>query len=574
MKTRRQFIGQGFAGLASILAAQQVRGLVPKGLASRGMSPSCRNGALKLSTTRPLFSAPLSPYPTIVGGLPYQRWFSGDDFPADMAMPFHTPENVFPGGHPPKPTEKVKLCVVGGGMSGLSIAYMLRHHKPVVLELHDRFGGVSQGNTWSNTSYSLGGAYVIAPDPGSFLDSFYTDLGLPDIVRVDEQPSPIEINGEIYPGFWEGAGMSPEDQAAFAQYAKIVALYGDALYPDLPFDQPFMQELDRLTFKTHIEQEMGMPVPPLLAGAIQAYCYSSFSAGWEEISAAAGWNFLAAEEFGRWVFPGGNAAMTDIMWQRLAQLEADTPIGCSPQHLRGGCTAVDVRIASNGYAQVTYKDKQGLFHSLLAKRVVMACPKHVCTQVLHDAQTIDPPKFAAMDSLEYRAYVVANVLLDRSLGRDFYDIFLLRDGSFPTSDAQAQEWFHPSDTTAGDFAQSPDGESVLTLYWPLPYGDGRFTLLLNDPMQHFAQRLSERIHELLGVTNTPVSAVKEIRLTRWGHAMPISEPGFIASGAPQQLLRPYEGAVYFVNQDNWALPAVENCLIDANNIMPEIDAAL
>lgn len=69
-------------------------------------------------------------------------------------------------------------------------------------------------------------------------------------------------------------------------------------------------------------------------------------------------------------------------------------------------------------------------------------------------------------------------------------------------------------------------------------------------------------------------SVLEVRLARWGHAVPLSRVGFIASGAPEELLRPFQESVYFVHQDNWALPAVENSMLDAVNVAQTIAAEL
>ncbi len=59
-------------------------------------------------------------------------------------------------------------------------------------------------------------------------------------------------------------------------------------------------------------------------------------------------------------------------------------------------------------------------------------------------------------------------------------------------------------------------------------------------------------------------------MTRWGHAMPIHAPGLVRGGVTDELRRPFEGKVFFINQYNWALPAVENCLLDAEIYVPEI----
>ena len=76
------------------------------------------------------------------------------------------------------------------------------------------------------------------------------------------------------------------------------------------------------------------------------------------------------------------------------------------------------------------------------------------------------------------------------------------------------------------------------------------------------------------VLDVPVEMVDQVRVTRWGHAIPIAEPGRIVDGTTEDLRRPFEGRVYFVNQDNWLLPAVENSLLDARTFTDQIAAQL
>src|SRR5580765_5204242 len=49
----------------------------------------------------------------------------------------------------PTTAESVPLVVLGGGMSGLFSAFLLRHHSPVVLEAASRFGGNSKAQSWN-----------------------------------------------------------------------------------------------------------------------------------------------------------------------------------------------------------------------------------------------------------------------------------------------------------------------------------------------------------------------------------------------------------------------------------------
>ncbi|MHC4608938.1 MAG: NAD(P)-binding protein [Planctomycetota bacterium] len=570
--TRRTFLRRGMSAAALGVLGRRGLGIQPP----RPAPPRADAGPLE--QFGPFASVPLHPESVMVGDLPFAPWFTGDYFTND-SIPFHTCQNCFEGGEPPAPTEEVDIAVVGGGISGLTTAYLLRHHRPVLFELRPHFGGSAQGEVWGDTHYSLGNAYVITPDPGSFEHRLYHRLGLHRVVRLHEGDDLIELGGDILDDFWTGAGRPPEEVAAFQRYAEVVTDMAENKYPDIPLprgqDNQWILDLDQKTLRQHIEERMDMPVPPLLAAAIQAYCYSSFAAGWDEISAASGWNFLAAEEFGRWVFPGGNAYMADALWRKLRHLDGAHGSGSRMRNLRAGCNVVDVRLVPGDKVQVTYAEVDGQFRSLLARRVVMCCPKIVCRQMIHRLAALDPDKLDAIYRLDYRAYLVVNVLLNTAIERDFYDVFLLGEGDFPMSDGEAEANSRVVDMLNGHYArQQSVPRSVLTLYWPMPFGSGRVRLINNDVWINHTAELVPQIHAMLAMLDVPPGAVRQVRMTRWGHALPVAARGLIADGTIEHLRRPLEGRIFFANQDNWALPAVENCLLDAEIFVPQIAASL
>ena len=314
---------------------------------------------------------------------------------------------------------------------------------------------------------------------------------------------------------------------------------------------------------------MGLPMTPLLKAGVQSYFFSSFNAPMEEISAASGWNFVAAEEGGRWVLPGGNSRMVYEIWRRLTNLEHRVRPQCRPHFLRARCRVIDVR-PQGQRIKVTYYDAAQNLRSISARFVIMAGSKHIAKYVLFDLEHWDYDKLQAMNQIGTLPYLVANVLLNAPIQRDFYDCFLLGDGiHYPMSGDDLEQNPIVTDMLRGDYANEGP-RSVLTLYWPLSWASARFTLLLNEPWEHYTQLLLPQLRRMLSLLNVPESAIRQVRLTRWGHAMPIARPGLIADRIAETAARPIDNKVFFVNQDNWSLPAVENSVLDAKSVTDEI----
>ena len=79
---------------------------------------------------------------------------------------------------------------------------------------------------------------------------------------------------------------------------------------------------------------------------------------------------------------------------------------------------------------------------------------------------------------------------------------------------------------------------------------------------------------MLGLLSVRESAVRQVRVTRWGHAMPVARPRFISDGSADLIRSTMNGNTHFVNQDNFALPAVENSVLEAHRVAREIDGLL
>lgn len=553
---RRLFLQTGLAAVGAALATSGKRGFALPFQDFTSTPPWT-----PIPATAPILRIPLANPVMQVGGLPFSPHWYGDDF-AGGDFPFHSPESPRKWANLDEHTD---VAIIGGGLSGLATAYEMRGREWVLFDLRTRMGGVAQGERWNQQPYSLGSAYFMVPDDDSPEDRLYSDLGVYDLAEVDRGGGfRFEYGGVILDDVC--GECTPEEVAALASYMETVQFYANREYPDIPWTEPATQklvrQLDKSSFHDAVIAACGGTVPPLLANALQAYCYSSFGVGWDELSAAAGWNFIAAEEFGRIVMPGGNAGLAMLLWQELRK-RGNTHSG--RPRMRGGCTVTDIQLVDQGVA-LAWRDATGATRTLGAKHVVYAGSKHIFHHMMPSAQGADPQKFEALHQVHSVPYVVANVLLNKNVPEKFYDLFAIHDKSFPmTGDAFAKD-SRITDAVDGTFAiaSAHPNSDVLTLYWPLPWHTSRFTLVLGNSLMDYATRAAPQISQLLPVVGLSDADVAEIRLTRWGHAMPFAMPGQYQGDLCDLLRRPLGGdRIWFANQDTWLLPAVETCLSEA-----------
>ncbi|MCC7440455.1 MAG: FAD-dependent oxidoreductase [Bdellovibrionales bacterium] len=522
-----------------------------------------------------------SPVDRTLGELASER-FHGDDVERAHSVFWHLSEEEA------SPDEEVPVVVVGGGMSGLATAYLLRDLNPVVLEQAPRFGGNSRAQSWRGLNYSIGAAYLVLPDPGSELESFYREIGIDRIWRAADEASSTALldSGQLkdvwhkFPG---GRDVARARDLLREHFIDVLKGRNGQEYPEVPVpaglgpeQRARLESLDGLSFEAHLREVLGGPIPPAVRRVIEQYCWSSFGASMSELSAMAGLNFYAGEFSGIAACPGGNAKVAEAL---VEHLHRDLP----PGSLRPGCAATRVSLELGGGARVTYLTPAGTLRAIRAQRVVMACPKFVAARIL---KGLDPDRDQAFRSLEYRAFYVANALLDGKLPSPsgapgaaetaFYEMFLMK-GPPPAEGlgtAEASRAQGATDVISANFAQEHPEATVLTLYQSLPYTGGRPEALTAD-LSAVRARLERQLRaEVLPSVEMGSSRIVDLRVARWGHPLPVAKPGYLGSGLYDRLRAPFGGRIYFVEQDNWCLPAIETALGEALHWAPLIRESL
>ena len=479
------------------------------------------------------------------------------------------------GGKMPMPSEQIKLAVIGGGLSGCFTSYLLKDYNPVIFERAERFGGNARGESWHGSDYSIGSAYFVEQEPGSPLDKLYTELGIKKMVRVKTEEDSVIYNGKQIKNFWDGETVPEAERSQFHKlrqyFVDLATGQNGQESPDIP---PIEEDkraqlnlLDQLTFKEKLEQVAGGKLHPHIETAIEHYCWSSFGASMTEISAASGLNFYAGE-FGKiYVAPGGNSAVCERLLHRLSQ---KLPKSC----FRPNSVVFDVKVVDDGVI-VTYSDANDELKAVHAEAVVMSCPKFVVSRILNGIES-EPDRMEAIRRLRYRSYLVCNVLLNQPMASDFYDLFMIGDGSVNLDDiATESDKVKATDFVLGTYAKSNTSHSILTLYRALPYDGARSVLLGKGAYDKYRAEFQDQIEtQILPLVGIDKSKIADMRVTRWGHPIPVADRGLIRDGTVDILRRPFGKRVFFVEQDNWMLPCMETGATEAVLWAPKIEQLL
>jgi monoamine oxidase len=482
------------------------------------------------------------------------------------------------------------VIIVGGGMAGLTSAYLLRDRSVLLLERDPQTGGVSKSENWNGIEYSIGAAYMIDPEPeegGEPNPNFdlLVELGLRKKgENLDQTHNPERRwshGKDNHCLFTNTLAFSEEEIYSTQNVEFFEHVSNEGPTPDIPpTDEKLVQALDSISYKqflsdAKLQQEIWKktlgPLSPRAREATEYYFWGAFGTNTWETSAYHGLNFFAAEFGNILVFPGGNAFIAKRLTERVRQHNAQT--------IRTGHYVLEVAPEPGNKVWNVLAYHENRVHSLRARAVIFSSPLFLAKRMVPH---LSDEQRKAIESLDYRSFVVANVLLKRRLDQVFkeekirngYELTRLHnlDVERQLPDVlNGQKIF--SDICTADFASwRSTPYAVLTVYRPFPYASGRDRLryLTYDYVEAEVRRaILEGLHQH-GLED---AHIEDIRLTRWGHPMIIPRPGQMADGTLARARRSQPG-LYFAHTDIQGAPAIENALASARAAVEEVQKQL
>jgi hypothetical protein len=484
----------------------------------------------------------------------------------------------------PLPTaisENFDTVIVGGGMSGLLTFYHLKNLSPkssiLLLEQGKRVGGNSKGETWKGLAYSIGAAYIGNPSKGDEIHRFLADIDiLAKMKPVSTDDEPLYLNGKLHRNVWE-KGTTAGNKAQFNRLRDYFADIRDSkhglVYPQIPppdqKHREYINQLDLLSFKAHLENFLKTPLDTDLEALLDRYCWSALGARITEASAAAGLNFFAGDTDSVLVAPGGNAGIAEALVKNLHRKKM-VPL----ENLRTESLVFNLRVLEDSSgAEISYIESNGARMKVYAKKVIFAAPKFVASQVIEGLET---ERHSTIKKLRYRSYLVANLLvegeslLDEKGQPRFFDAYFV-----DTVGEQSIRFPLATDAVYGNFATPDSRRMVLTIYRPLPNDHLRGELATMD-YEKLKEGFERQIHStILPGLGIPLDKTVSLRITRWAHPLPLAETGIYTGrdgkAAVDTISAPFRNVVFFANQDNWMLPGFESLFTTAKKVAQDVN---
>ena len=438
--------------------------------------------------------------------------------------------------------EELDVAIVGGGVAGLCSAYYLQNKKFALLEQDPRLGGNSKGESFNGSTYSVGAAYLSEPDEGTDLYRLLQNLNLWNEGRRESgEDTTVFFEKNFHRPFWQGASAGQDPQFAKV-HRRFVEIAEDG---DLDFESAWGRQNDAISAEAWLQNEFG-DLHPQIKEYLQLYGWSSFGGSLDELSAHQYLGFITAETGSLIAYPGGNSYILKRMAEQIRQKNA-------PDSLRSNCIVLRVQSIPGG-VEVLYENSFGELKKIHCRHAIMACPKYVAKAILPE---FGSTKSRAVQFLPYRAYLVGNLILNQAVQSPSYELYCL-EGSMPPSPNPAKPGHRNfSDICFGTWAQEENVQnSVLTLYQGIPY-DARQFLTNERTHDKYRDQYLQSVLPVLKALGVSANNIQGLRMTRWGHALPLAGVGLINEGKCQLVSESINGVIHFANQDNWMNPCFE-----------------
>lgn len=446
--------------------------------------------------------------------------------------------------------ETVDVCIIGGGISGLTSAWKFRRenfNNFVLLELEKEAGGTARSGQNNFISYPWAAHYLPVPFQENkeligFLDEMKLvesidkngEIIVPEQFLCREPEERVFYKGRWYEGLYLHAGASMDDKNQFAEFQKLVDFYvnwrdknGKRAFivpvENCSNDAEILQ-LDKISFAEFLRSK-GFTSERLFWYCDYA-CRDDYGLKLEQTSAWAGMFYFCSrvkksgEESQPFItFPEGNGKFSKHLRESVKD------------KIRTNHAVVKIIEREKGVDVLCLNDNQ--IRGFHAKKVIYSAPIFTAKYVIENFDA------KISDEFQHNAWFVANLTLkDRPKSKFAKDFPLAWDNVLYESPSLG--YVCATHQKGMDY-----GETVFTYYYPMCGEEKGREKLFGLNWQ-----------ELADIVLTDMSlAHKDIRdlttridIMRWGHAMISPRSNFLWSGVREKAQQPFKN-IHFAHSD-------------------------
>jgi len=437
----------------------------------------------------------------------------------------------------PPASARHDVVIVGGGVSGLTVAYRLQHRDFLLLEKEPHWGGNAYAMEYEGSTYATGAAFL-TKDEHAY--PFSKEIGL-EPLPINSSDGTI-VKGELILDTW-GEGL---DKLPYREYVRESF-------------KKFKKEMMTIDVSKRAAELDSTPLSDFLKGyPIELkqwwdnYGPSKWGATREDSASALAIGTLQemVEETradNRYTWPGGLGAVTKKLAEILNAKHKD--------RMLTGATTVAV-VSEKEEVQVTYMEN-GELKTVAAKAVIMATPKFITRRIV---EGLPEKQDEAMHQIRYIPYPVVNLIFNKTVFNHGYDTWCPGNAF---TDFIVADWV---------LRKQPGYETkfnVLTCYTPMKEEDRGY--LLNEiGARKIADDVLSDFRKLLpGLNADPI----EVHIYRRGHPMYMSTPRLYTQIQP--LARQPMDRVFFANTDSQGPESTTNeAIVAAHRAVKEAEARL
>ncbi|MFC1854066.1 flavin monoamine oxidase family protein [candidate division CSSED10-310 bacterium] len=387
------------------------------------------------------------------------------------------------------------LIVIGGGISGLFLAWLQRHRTVIVLERAQQPGGRIISGQWEGFDYAKGMEYIGPPEADVAV--WFNALGLSPIT-VPPPTDAIAYQSQLYHGqnILDFLGSEIDD---FWELETLLADYDDQGIPDLVYDEPGnvgqFADLDN-QYVTEWLNANGFG--PILQQYIDIENRGLFGSNNNDLS----FFYNIAE----WVYnlpDPDEQNISDVYTFPRGMIEVvETLMGVLSTRVQKGAQVTSVEVDNDDMVTVNY-NQHGQDKTVKGRAAVLTTPAPITASIVVNGlhQTV----IQALQSVFYSSYVTLNLFTSERLLSDYWAIASLDDYFVSVYDSIRTQV--PLDYT---------GKSILGVYLVPQFASDPTLFLTPD-----AQILEQSLVSLEKYYPTIRQKVLGHDIHRFGHAYPV-----------------------------------------------------